>query len=77
MKDVEIITIDSKKYAIMNEVTDENITYLYLSNIDDPNDVMIRKSSSTDENEFIPLEDEEEFHLATLLLFKENKKDDQ
>lgn len=77
MKDVEIINIDNKKYAIVNEAQDEGTTYIYLSNIDDPEDIMIRKSSKEDKNEYIPLDDEDEFHLATLLLFKTDKENDQ
>ena len=54
MKDIEVITIDNKKYAILNEVEEANTTYVYLSNIDD----------------------EDEFYLATLLLFKGVEKKD-
>lgn len=75
--DIEIIEIDNKKYGIINEVIDNNTTYLYLSNINNPEDVMIRKSSKEDKDLYVPLENEDEFFLANLLLFKGNKKNDQ
>lgn len=74
---IEIMEIDNKKYGILNEVEDNGTTYIYLSNIDNPDDVMIRKSSKTDKELYIPLENEDEFFLANLLLFKGNKKSDQ
>lgn len=75
MQEVEIINIGNKKYAIINEVKEKDTTYIALSNIDDPEDIMIRKSSKEDKDEYIPLEDEDEFFLANLLLFKGTKND--
>ena len=49
-------------------------TYIYLSNVIDRDDTLIRKSSKDEEDLYIPLESEEEFELACLLLFR-NKKD--
>ena len=63
---------DNIKY--LHEAKRNGTTYLYLSNVDDIDDTLIRKSSSEDETLFIPLESEEEFELACLLLFR-NKKD--
>lgn len=77
MREVEVMTIDDKDYLIMKEVLEKNTSYVFLSNVHDPEDVMIRKSSSYDPNVYVPLENEEEFRLATLLLFKEsNEKND-
>lgn len=70
MKEVEVIKIGEKEYYIMKEVMDNDTSYVFLSGVDDPEDVMIRKSNPTDKNLYIPLENEEEYHLATLLLFK-------
>lgn len=75
MQEVEIINIGNKKYAIINEVKEKDTTYIALSNIDDPEDIMIRKSSKEDKDKYIPLEDEDEFFLANLLLFKGTKND--
>lgn len=73
-KELEIITLGDKDYYILHEAKRNGTTYLYLSNVDDIDDTLIRKSSSEDETLFIPLESEEEFELACLLLFR-NKKD--
>lgn len=77
MLDVNVMTIDGIDYVLVNQLEEENVTYIYLSNIDDPNDVVIRKSSPNDKDLFIPLEDEDEYYLANLLLFKKlNIKND-
>ena len=68
MKKLEIMTIDNNDYIIMKEVKEENTIYVFLSNVNNPEDVMIRKSN--DNKLFVPLENEEEYRLATLLLFK-------
>ena len=70
MKEVEVMTIDNKDYLIMKEVFENDTSYVFLSNMIDPEDVMIRKSSPNDKNLYIPLDNEEEYKLATLLLFK-------
>ena len=77
MREVEVMTIDNKDYLIMKEVFENNTSYVFLSNVHDPEDVMIRKSSSNDPNYYVPLDNEEEFRLATLLFFKaSNEKND-
>ena len=43
-------------------------TYLYLSNIAEGNDFIIRKLNPKNEEEMIPLKDEEEVQKAILLL---------
>ncbi len=73
-KEVEVITLGDKEYYILNEVKHNGVTYIYLSNVIDRDDTLIRKSSKDDENMYIPLQSEEEFELACLLLFR-NKKD--
>lgn len=70
MVDVDVMTIDGTDYVLVNQLEEENVTYIYLSNIDDPNDIVIRKSSSDNKELFIPLDDEDEYFLANLLLFK-------
>jgi hypothetical protein len=70
-KEVEIITIDNKDYAILKETETDSNTYFYLSNINDSNDIMIRKSSKEDNDLLIPLDNEKEFDLASSLLIKD------
>lgn len=73
-KEVEIITLGDKDYYILNEVKRNGVTYIYLSNVEDKDDILIRKSSNDDDSLYVPLESEDEFELACLLLFR-NKKD--
>lgn len=73
MKEVEVMTVGSKDYFIMKEVIDHGISYVFLSGVADPEDVMIRKSTPDNPDYYVPLENEEEYHLATLLLFQEAK----
>jgi len=70
MKEFEVMTIDDKEYAIVNEITENDTTYIYLVNTNNEADVMIRKSSKEDKDTYIPLDNDEEFNLANLLLFK-------
>lgn len=77
MLDVNLMTIDGIDYVVVNELEEGDNKYIYLSNIDDPNDTIIRKRSSLDADLYIPLEDEDEYYLANLLLFKKlNEKKD-
>ncbi len=76
MRDVEVMTVDQKDYIIMKEVMENGTSFVFLSGVDNPDDVMIRKSSPQDPYLYIPLESEEEVHLATLLFFKQNEKND-
>ena len=73
-KELEVITLGDKDYFILNEVRRNGTTYIYLSNVEDKDDTLIRKSSKDDDTLFVPLDSEEEFELACLLLFR-NKKD--
>ena len=68
-KEVEIITLGDKDYYILNEVKRNGVTYIYLSNVEDKDDILIRKSSNDDDSLYVPLESEDEFELACLLLF--------
>ena len=68
MKDLEVIDIDDKSYLILKEVTKDNKTYLYLSNINDEEDTLIRKLEDTN---ILPLESDKEFELACNLFIKE------
>lgn len=69
-KELEVIEIDEKEYCVINEVTYKEKTFLYLSNIQDEEDTIIRKVSPEDENIVIPLQDEKEFEIACNLLCK-------
>lgn len=68
MKDVEIVEINNNNYVILKEVKHNDTSYLYLSNLEDEEDTMIRKIKG---DSIIPLASEEEFEIACNLLIKE------
>lgn len=67
-KELEVVEIDDKTYFILKEATSNNKTYLYLSNINDEEDTLIRKLEDTN---VLPLEDDKEFEVACNLFIKE------
>ena len=68
MRDLEVVEIDDKNYLILKEAIKDNKTYLYLSNINDEEDTLIRKLEN---NDVLPLENDKEFELACNLFIKE------
>ena len=74
MKELEVIKIDSKDYFIMREVEHDDVIYLFLSNKEDANDMMIRKVKKDNEDLVLPLDSDKEFELACGLLFKDTKR---
>lgn len=68
-KEVEVIAIDNKRYAVIKEITHNDNTFLYLSNLEDEEDTLIRKVDKNQKDLVIPIE-EQEFELACSLLLK-------
>lgn len=64
MDEVEIYSFDNKDYVLVTKID----SYLYLSNENDPRDMMIRKEDVNNPDLLLPLEDDEEFEHALLLL---------
>ncbi len=64
MDEVEIYSFDNKDYVLVTKID----SYLYLSNEKDPRDMMIRKEDVNNPGLLLPLEDDEEFEHALLLL---------
>lgn len=64
MDEVEIYSFDNKDYVLVTKID----SYLYLSNEKDPRDMMIRKEDVNNPDLLLPLEDDEEFEHALLLL---------
>ncbi len=60
---VDTIEIDNKEYIILDKLTNNNNTYYYLSNANDPKDFFIQKLDNQKEN-LIPLDSKEEFNIA-------------
>lgn len=64
MDEVEIYSFDNKDYVLVTKID----SYLYLSNEKDPRDMLIRKEDVNNPDLLLPLEDDEEFEHALLLL---------
>lgn len=59
---VNYYDIDNKKYTIANDFTIDNINYLLLVNLEDEDDVLLRKVDPSDDNYLIPLDNEDEVY---------------
>lgn len=73
-KELEIIEIDKKEYYIIKEIAHGDNIYLYLSNVDDDDDMMIRKTTNQDKDLIVPLSSKEEFDIACALMFSKEKR---
>lgn len=67
-REVEYVLIDNKKYEVVMEKAYNDTTYMYLSNLDDENDNLIRKYTTVDQETIYPLDNDEEFELAMSLI---------
>ena len=61
-KELEIMTVDGVDYAILKEVKNVGTTYVFLSNVANSEDMMIRKS--VNDEDYVPLDGDKEFELA-------------
>lgn len=77
MQQVEIIDIENKKYMVLNEITENGETYLYLTNIKNPKDFIIQKVDKNDKDYLVNLDNDEEFKKALELFRKRIDKIDQ
>ena len=77
MQQVEIIDIENKKYMVLNEITENGETYLYLTNIKNPKDFIIQKVDKNDKDYLVNLDNDEEFKKALELFKKRIDKIDQ
>ena len=73
MKEVDIYTFDDKNYVLLDRIED----YLFLSNEKNDHDMMIRKVDADDEETLLPLESDEEFEKAVLLLVTKKLKEEE
>lgn len=72
-QELDFVTLeDGNQYAIIDEITENNITYVYLSNISDETDFCIRKVKEEPKGKMlIGLKDDAEFDQA--LMYYANK----
>ncbi len=74
MENLEYITLeDGQDYFIIDEITENNISYLYLTNENNEEDFCIRKMGKG--NEVFKLDNEIEFDKALLYFTKKHKND--
>lgn len=66
--ELEIIEIDNQEYYVLTELQGQTEKYLYLSNVNDEDDVFLRKADKNNSDIVIPLESDEELIEATTLL---------
>lgn len=73
-QELDFVTLeDGKQYAIIDEITENNITYVYLSNISDETDFCIRKvKEETKGKMLIGLKDSAEFDKALMYYADKN-----
>ena len=74
-REVEYVLIDNKKYEVVMEKTSGDTTYMYLSNLDDDNDNLIRKYTTVDQETIYPLDNDEEFDYIVNKIFLDFKDD--
>lgn len=65
--DVKVYDIDDKVYILIDELDNNGIHYVLLSNQDDEDDILFRKRI---DNDLVPLDNEEEV-VKVLQLFDE------
>lgn len=64
-----IYTFNDMNYVLVDRIDN----YLYLSNENNPHDMMIRKEDIEDDTILLPLDNEEEFDKALRLLSEKRK----
>ena len=70
MVSVEYFEIGGKEYIITNEIQDNNIIYYFLTNMEEKDDIMVRKSTKDNLTTLYPLDNIEEVSHALNLLEK-------
>ena len=67
MVDIDVYEIDGKEYYLIAEQKANGETYLYLSNVDDENDILFRKIDKSNPDYLLSLKDENEVKLVSLI----------
>lgn len=65
--EIEYVIIDDKRFGIVNEVKYENTTYVFLANLEDPTEQLIRKYTNQKQDDLLPLDSDAEFDFALTL----------
>ena len=67
MVDVDIYVINDEEYYLIAEETIRDIDYLYLSRVDNEEEVMFRKRDKEDPEVLVTLDNEEEVKMVALV----------
>lgn len=68
---IDYVIIDDKKYGILKETTYNEATYVFLANLKDPTDQLIKKYYESNKEELLPLDSDEEFNYILTLFVEE------
>lgn len=68
---IDYVIIDDKKYGILKETTYNEATYVFLANLNDPKDQLIKKYYESNKEELLPLDSDEEFNYILTLFVEE------
>ena len=67
-----VVLEDNIRYAVIKELEKDGNTYVYLVNMEDPEDFCIRKVKIENEKKYLAgLDSDEEFELVMLIFAKE------
>ena len=69
-KELDVVTIDGVNYLVLEKIDYNDNSYVYLSNVMDMNDTLIKKIDKNDSKVVVSLDDENEFELACNLFLK-------
>lgn len=62
--EIEYVIIDDKRFGVIEEKNANDITYVFLANLEDPTDQLIRKYTKENSEDLVPLDSDNEFQFA-------------
>ncbi len=68
---IEYVIIDDKRFGVISEIPNQDTVYVFLANLEDPSEQLIRKYKIENKDDLLPLETDQEFDFA-LKLFNKN-----
>mgnify|MGYP004611882577 FL=1 len=68
---IEYVIIDDKRFGVISEIPNQDTVYVFLANLEDPSEQLIRKYKIENRDDLLPLETDQEFDFA-LKLFNKN-----
>lgn len=76
-EEIEIITLeDNNDYIVIDEITNGDVVYVYLANVDDEKDVCVRKVTHEHGEDILNgLDSSKELDKALLLFARKHKTD--